>query len=203
MNEIIPPTLLVLILVLWSIIFCRYFYRQNKSSKMGGRISAPKAFWLAYASFYYFVFSLWVLFFFTGSRGERNTLLVFIITIFIRLILQLIIMFRYHAWRPSIGISFNLIMVLILTWMLINQGAKVSGLYTLYLAGAIFILITDSIYAYLFHRATGHLTTGKMAIWFASKESKYSGINRLTRLGNLAHLGFFIYIGTCTFTQFH
>ena len=167
-----------------------YYHYQNSRDSIGGQISSPKAFWLGYASFNYFVFSVF-LYLISENEDLKFILLVVILIFYFRAVVQWLMMFVLHIWLPLYGIIFSLFTVFIIivlhirSYRVFEQVDELGVLVLiLFQINILLILITDTFYMVKFRGIVGDETKGSKAIWYASKDTKYEAINRLTNRNN-------------------
>ena len=102
----------------------------------------------------------------------------------------MLLMFVTKNWSPPIGITYNLIAVLALSYFLfklIITDNWTLNIYIIiiYICILILILLTDTYYARTFYELVGQETKGEKAIWFASDDEKFARINRITHRNNV------------------
>ena len=189
------PTAISLIsvsLVVLIVSFAVYFrINQNRNTEkgtwVGGEISWPKAFWLAYALGSWFFIP--ALFIFNPLVPDlfRNLIIVHTLVWWIRGVLELVMIYRWMNWTPIYGISHDIVHAILLATGLAFVSAK-SGWAAIstslpcllamgYILITLFALMAEMTFAALF------LTTrGKEAskIYFASDSPEFRLINRLT-----------------------
>lgn len=177
-----------------------FYKRQNNGFKIGGPISKPKAYWLFFVLFQYYCFSIWLLLFY-GESFFRNPLIITIVLLLIRAFLQPIIMYLTKNWRPIFGMTFNILTAVTITiftiFYFLNADfelQEVDKIQNAFLCMIVFILITDTYYAYSFNKLVKGETVGPKAIWFASSENKkFDKINRITFWLNIIFSAIFLY----------
>lgn len=192
--------LLFALILTWSLIVRQYYKRQNNNQKTGGPISVPKALWLGYAMFFYFLYPVWLYFLFQYSSSDLLFLHFILLCMYARLIFQAIWMFRIKKWTPPMGITFNLASVILIIIVYIyskllfgNHVFKTlpDTVIMLYALNVVCILLVDTYYANTFYKIVGSNTKGDNAIWFAStNDQRFNKINRITTFSNM---GFYTY----------
>ena len=105
--------------------------------------------------------------------------------------MQWLMMFVLHIWLPLYGIIFSLFTVFIIivlhirSYRVFDQVEELGVLLLiLFQINILLILITDTFYMVKFRGIVGNKTKGSKAIWYASKDTKYEVINRLTNRNN-------------------
>ena len=206
MNKTMAFGILLICITVFITGFYRFYTVQNQPGRMGGNISVAKVIWLGYATFYYFILSTWYLIFYLPAGSIALTFYIFICSIYARFILQGILMYKIKKWIPPYGMTFNILLAIVMALLMLSRqdsGTAAAGLIIKWFCiGAIAILLTDTLYAFLFHKLAHRQTTGEQAIWFASQDEKFNHINRITTFGNILHLTFAIILITCTFIYY-
>ena len=159
---------------------------------MGGAISFPKAYWLGFALFVYYLVVPVLTFDSNSPKVIRGIFLAICAVFVLRAIFQGILMYRFKSWTTWHGITLNglalLVLLTPLLWVrLVKPETLQFGMGYFGIVGLVSLcLIFDSYYAFQFNLLVEGQTTGKSGIWFASKEDpKFARINRLTFYGNL------------------
>lgn len=174
--------------ILFMLVGTYYYYLQNQSERLGGHISAPKAYWLFFCLYVYYAVPVMVL---IQLQEFPNTITWFYLGIclilLIRMVVQLLWMFVLKKWTPNMGISFN---VILCGYLWIGAGLiYLKGEHNLFLLTAILIslhALTDSYYAWVFKTIVGSKTMGEEAVWYAHPEkTEFKKINRITNRINL------------------
>lgn len=191
--------LLFLLALSTIILFYQYYKNQNKTHKIGGAISKAKVFWLGYAVFNYFIFSVWLYFQTPIDHVFHSLLTTALVLFYCRFVVQAVLMFILKRWQPPMGMAYNILCISALGIALIkimynHKGnfEHTEGGYLLYFIGLILTLTTDTYYARAFFKIIGKRTMGADAIWYASDEDpQFQRINRIT-----ARLNVFFYVLT-------
>jgi hypothetical protein len=178
-----------------------YYRGQNNKQQIGGPISKPKMFWLGFASYQYFILSLIILFGFEGTGFWHFIIKGICVLLYLRAVIQSLLMFVFHRWIPPMGITYNILCILFLVTFYLfnyqelkitNEADNIIATFLVLISGILFV---DSIYAYRFYKIVGAATKGKEAIWYASEEDPaFKKIIQLTRTLNYPFLLFFIYL---------
>lgn len=178
---------LVIIMVL---ITLGYYRHQNSRTSIGGKISTPKAFWLGFALFSYFVFPVYLYFLFFNN-DVRFIVVIIIAVFYFRMLVQGLLMFVFHSWIPYYGIAYNIFSFVVVSLSLVVlytrfdlSDTPVIMLLSVFICKLLLILITDTFYAIKFQRIVGDNTTGRLAIWYAAEDQKFLEINRITKFNN-------------------
>ena len=174
-------------------VFGARFHARQKSGALGGRISRPKAFWLPFATYFWFVVCPVV------ALGDvaapiRLALGVFGASMWIRGAAEMIMLYVTKSWRPPIGISHDVLCIaLVLAVLGYNGGAvfdaaRAGGLdaWALALCFVVVVsLIVEIHHAWSFFVAVRGHTTGDEGVWFADdEEERFRSINANTARWN-------------------
>ena len=167
----------------------RFYRNQNRVNRIGGHISKPKTVWLCFALYLYFILPVlsYEVFDDRLNHGTRVSLVLFSVLLYLRALLQPLLMYRLKIWTPILGIAYNLLC----SCFLINRYFKVDFQrltrsdydvqIDLLLAICLGVLLTDSFYAWSFYKIVGRDTQGEDAIWYASNDNPaFDRINRIT-----------------------
>ena len=193
--------LLFIVTVFIYLIACIWYYNhQNKQSKIGGPIAKPKIFWLGFASYNYFILSLILFWGIRATDAWVFLLQSFVVLVFLRAVIQSLLMFVFHRWIPPMGIIYNFVcLTFLIVYYLINRNSltlksKEDILLGVFLLEVACILLVDSIYAFKFYKIVGEKTKGKDAIWYASEEDpSFKKVIQLTRYLNILFMLYFIF----------
>jgi hypothetical protein len=169
----------------------RFHDLQNKKTRdqqwVGGAISWPKSFWLAYAvGSWFFVPFLFLL---DPHLPEplRWVLIAHLASWWIRGALEMVMIYRWFNWTPIYGISHDTLHNVVIMAGTFYACAKIGweSLHStpiafwcvFYLAILCFAMMAEVVFAALFLTTRGK---GENKIYFASDSSEYRMINRLT-----------------------
>jgi hypothetical protein len=160
-----------------------FYYRQNFSGQIGGKMSVAKLLWLDYA------ISAWLLvpFFLWRSPLIAPTLRwiygAHLATFAVRGAVELWMLYITVSWIPPYGITHDLMAITLITSLLwcgrneINQLNDVTNRTAKWFLSSIRVgLVCEIIFAWLFYRTT----EGRVGIYFASPEPVFATINDLT-----------------------
>jgi hypothetical protein len=179
-------------LIFWPLIITiqAYFYRKKQSGSnpfTGGQISIPKAFWLSYTVWTWFLLPIIFVFHPLLSSGNKIILYCHLASWWIRGILELVMIYKWFNWSPRYGIShdvFHLSMISVLLYLFRYEVLfSVTGpinFFALYYILMLFVSTSSEIlFAKLFleYRSENEV---KDNIYFASDEEKWKKINRIT-----------------------
>jgi hypothetical protein len=167
--------------------------RQNRGAIMGGAISRAKQLWLTWAVYTWFVLAP-LFAFLPGLRpATRGTLLVFAASMWLRGVVELVMLFVTKNWRPPMGIAHDVFTAVLLgaglVWMVPGAPRPFAGPDGWGLALVVVLLSSMGLeiyYALAFHQAVEGRTTGDDGVWFATAhEARFRRINRVTALANV------------------
>ena len=175
------------------------FYRgQNNSARIGGGISAPKAIWLTYAVYVWFFMTPILALESNVALHFRIILGTFAVSMWIRGVAELLMLYIWKNWRPPYGIAHNILSIFILVggcFLYIDKLSLQADNLSQWLLGYIIFLIAamvcETYYAIRFHDTVQGQTTGDTGIWFASADqAKFQRINTITAICNTPLVGF-------------
>jgi len=172
-----------------------FAFGQNRGGTMGGRISLPKRVWLT--------FTIWT-WLFEGAvlacdpglpRGFRVVVGVHAASMWLRGLVELVMLYRFRNWRPRHGIAHDaccIVTVLALAFVFRGELTGALGAWGPVFVGMLVVaLAVELTYAALFVKAVEGRTTGDDPTWFAADgEARFARINRLTAVLNVPQLAF-------------
>ncbi|MCO5168215.1 MAG: hypothetical protein M9894_17885 [Planctomycetes bacterium] len=184
-----------------------YHRRQNRpGARLGGAISRAKAVWLAYAVFLWFFLAPILALSDAVAPPARALLGAFAAFMWLRGVLELVLLFWTRSWTPPMGIAHDLACLVLLAggglWLREDLAAldRSFDRWTLALLAAVAVsLVCEVIYALTFHRLVGGRTKGDEAVWFAPEDDPtFRAINRLTAALNAPQVVFLLlFLGVC------
>jgi hypothetical protein len=180
--------LLVALLALCVLLGVLFWRSQNVRQSRGGRISPPKLAWLLYAVFFWFFVCPLVALDTAVPPGVRWVLGVFAVSMWVRGLAELYMLYVSKSWKPPYGIGHDGVCILLVLGGLALTREQWQGplapvaVWGLALVGLVLVsLLVEVLYATLFFQAVEGRTTGEEAIWFADEEqARFRRINRLT-----------------------
>jgi hypothetical protein len=160
---------------------------QNKGAWVGGEISWPKAFWLAYAIGAWYLAPLAFVLDPAVALPLKWVLGLHALVWWIRAPIELVMIYRLFNWTPVYGISHDAIHNValfgatswacgVLGWDAI-LGTEANLWAFVFLCTTCFALIAEAVFAALFLVTRGQ---GQKKIYFAADSPEYRLINRLT-----------------------
>ena len=169
--------------------------KQNRAHAMGGKISNPKLLWLFFA-IWFWLFECAV-FAFEPSlpSGYRIIFGVHAASMWLRGVLEMVMLYVTRNWRPPIGIGHDLLCIVTVLFLALALPLPLDSSWGLFapalVAMLLFSLGVEVLYAALFFQAVEGKTTGEKGIWFASEdEARFRRINRITTAFNVPQLAF-------------
>lgn len=173
------------------------FYRRQKRGALGGGISAPKMAWLGLAVYLWFLACPLVALDDHVTPQLRWVLGAFALSMWIRGIAELYMLYVSKNWRPPYGVAHDVLCLAIVAGgLLLFPGARPFGTsfeavwQTGFVALIFFSLCVETVYALLFFDAVKGKTTGEEGVWFAAEdEARFRRINRLTFALNVPQYG--------------
>ncbi len=185
-----PVTRVALVLAIagLSLLALRFYRRQNGKSVKGGAISPPKMAWLFFTVYLWFLVCPLAAMDPSVPSGARWVLGAFALSMWIRGLAELHMLYVTHSWRPPYGVAHDVFCIaLVVAGLLFVPGAwagfttpRTSWVSALWLL-VLFSLCVETVYATLFFRAVKGKTIGEDGVWFAAEnEARFRRINRLT-----------------------
>jgi len=180
--------------------------KQNRAHAMGGKISNPKLLWLFFA-IWFWLFECAVLAFEPALPwGYRVILGVHAASMWLRGVVEMVMLYVTRNWRPPIGISHDVLCIVTVLGLAVALPLPLDsswGLLAPALVGMLlFSLGVEVLYAALFFQAVEGKTTGEKGIWFASEdEARFRRINRITTAFNAPQLAFQLVLLVAAFRQ--
>jgi hypothetical protein len=170
------------------------FHRRQKSGALGGAISKPKAFWLPFAIYLWFVVAGVLGFDPVLPWSVRAPFAALAVSMWVRGAIEMVMLYATKNWKPPYGIAHDLFTIGL---MFVVTGrwppspgdappALVGGALVMWLV-MVSSLVLEIVHARSFFAVVGTRTMGDAGIWFADDEdARFLAINRRTRLGNIA-----------------
>lgn len=183
-----------------------YHRRQRRPGRMGGAISRAKAVWLGYAVYLWFFVCPLLARDPALAPSLRLLLGAFAAFMWLRGVLELVLLFGLKRWTPPMGIGHDLACLLLLgggaAWRAPELAALTAPLdrWTLALLGVVGVSLACEVgFAWSFHRLVGGATRGDDGVWFASEDDpRFRAINRWTTALEAPQLVFLLaFLGVC------
>lgn len=179
-------------LTLWPVVVAiqAYFYRKKQNGNnplTGGPISWPKAFWLSYTVWTWFLLPFFIIFHPLLSESIQMILIAHLVSWWTRGILELVMIYKWFNWTPIYGIShdvFHIVLIAILLWIYrFETFSSVFGsmnfLASIYLLMLFISTSAEILFARMFLKYRSEIEA-KVNIYFASDDEKWKKINRIT-----------------------
>lgn len=171
------------------------FRRRQQHGTLGGAISGPKAFWLSFAIFLWFVACPVLGLDPALPATLRAPFLAVGVSMWIRGVVEMVMLYGLKNWKPPYGIGHDVFtIVLMLVVAVVGSGdiadrrpTPLTGAAAMMLVVMMASLVLEIVHARTFFTVVGRKTMGDDGIWFADdKDPRFIAINRRTRVGNLA-----------------
>lgn len=190
--------LLPLTLVITALIGLAFYQLQNRQRSLGGLISAPKALWLTYAIYAWFIATPILAMDAALDPTIALTLKVFAVSMWARGLVELYMLYVSKNWIPPYGIAHDLLSLIFLGAGLVislqgelDWASPVTLASVGWLSMLLLSLMCETYYALHFHEAVQGKTTGDEGVWFADQESEHFRlINRVTAIFNAPLVGY-------------
>lgn len=170
------------------------FHRAQKRGALGGAISRAKAYWLPFAIWFWFVVAPAAGFDGAGDAGAARALAAFGAFMWLRGVVEMVMLYVTKNWRPPIGITHDALCIVLLAALGALGLARSDDLTALsalswwsygLVAVAVASLVVEIHHAYSFFVAVKGMTTGEDGIWFADEhQERFKRINRNTFFWN-------------------
>lgn len=173
---------------------------------MGGKISNPKLLWLFFA-IWFWLFECAVLAFEPSlPAGYRIILGVHAASMWLRGIVEMVMLYVTRNWRPPIGITHDVLCIVTVLVLAVALPLPLDSAWGLFAPALVFMLLfslgVEVLYAALFFQAVEGKTTGEKGIWFASEdEARFKRINRITTAFNVPQAVFQLFFLAAAFAQ--
>ncbi len=179
---------LTLCLVAW-------FKRRQAAGAIGGAMSMPKAWWLAFAVLYWFFVCPLLAADARVPQPQRTVLRVFAANMWLRGVIELYMLYGPKNWKPRYGVGhaiFSLALVIAMVVALPSENTAPwfvtpwASISTVAIGVLNFSLALEAGYAAAFNKIVRGQTTGDDGLWFADAESpRFRLVNRVTAAFNL------------------
>jgi hypothetical protein len=168
------------------------FYRRQKSGALGGVLSKPKAYWLPFAIWFWFIVCPIVALDGVVAAPLRLALGAFGAFMWLRGVVELFMLYVTRNWRPPFGIAHDVLCAALVLGILVAHADALRALerpidlWALGLCGALLASLAVEVHhAFRFHAAVKGRTTGEGGVWFADAEQEhFRDINRNTFVWN-------------------
>lgn len=169
------------------------FYRRQNGGALGGAMSKPKAYWLVFAIWFWFIVCPAVAFDGVLAAPLGLTLGAFGVFMWIRGAAEMFLLYVTKSWRPPLGIAHDALCIALVAGLLIAQRHELAALtrpidvWGLGLCATVLVsLVVEIHHAQSFHHAVAGRTTGADGVWFADAEQEhFRQINQNTFVWNV------------------
>ena len=169
-----------------------FYISQNRDNKIGGKIAPAKMAWLLYVVYLWFFLCPLMLLHPYLQLPIADLVWFAAGTMWIRGIIELIMMYVSKNWKPPYGIAhdiFSFVGMLVGFWLIYQKNLRYQDIDVLVmtLLGVVtFTFFLETVYAMVFYRLVGTHTVGDDAVWFAGKDNpKFQKVVRLTAILNV------------------
>ncbi len=169
---------------------CLAFDRKQDRGGMGGRMSPPKALWLAWAILYWLFVCPLLAFEPTVGARMRWVLGIFAAQFWVRALVELYMLYGPKNWKPPYGIAHDVFSAALVAGLALAGPGEAGGILGVVAVGTLFSsLCVETYYAVAFHHAVEGHTTGEDGLWFAGDEERFRRIVRITTVINVPLFG--------------
>lgn len=174
------------------------FYRKQRAGALGGAMSKPKAYWLSFAIWFWFLVCPAAALDDVLALPVRMALGAFGISMWLRGAAEMVMLYVTKNWRPPLGVGHDGLCIALIAGVLFwhgpaalmpARGLDPYGLdrWGLALVATVLVsLVVEIHHAASFHRAVEGRTTGDEGIWFADEEQeRFRQINQNTLVWNV------------------
>ncbi len=175
------------------------FRRRQGRGAMGGAMSSPKAYWLGFAVWFWFLVCPALALDDVVAPCFRTALGAFAAFMWLRGAVEMFMLYVTRSWRPPYGIAHCALSIALVGGALLWRADDVAeavaspGIdrWALGLCAAVVgSLAVEIHHAWRFFGAVGGRTTGAHGVWFAPEgDPRFAAINRATALCNAAVTG--------------
>ena len=155
-----------LIIIFSTLLIGLLFRAKQRNAKLGGEMALSKSLWLSFAILSWFILPL-VFYFESLSFHFKIVLIAISLSMWIRGIIELVMLYFWKNWKPIYGIVHNVFTFCLGIYVLISN-TLVNSNERIYLISIFLSLIFEIYFAYFFHKNLGKKTEGDEAIWFAN-----------------------------------
>jgi hypothetical protein len=176
---------LIPILIISLVLLTGFAFRLKQSrGSLGGTIAVSKTFWLSYTIISWFILPL-ILIYKPYSIEFKIVLASLSLSMWVRGLIELIMLYKYKNWKPIYGLVHNVftLLIMLLTFIFNNPSSTKENIYLISISCS---LGFEIYYAHFFHKYLGKKTEGDNAVWFANKEDPLYRKNlQVTTVGNV------------------
>jgi hypothetical protein len=173
------------------------YRRQNQGHKLGGPISPAKALWLYWTVSVWFFIIPMLLYFWHWPPVIKQPLLFLTISMWVRGVIEIFMLFVSRNWIPPYGIGHNLFTLASMSLLFARNTESlraVSFSSLVFLISMMISLLVESYYARSFFKLVQSKTMGEDGLWYAhEKDPIFKKILFLTKMWNLFFYGIIIF----------
>ena len=169
-----------------------WFALRQRAGAMGGALSRPKAAWLLWAVLVWFLVCPLLAWEPALSRPYDRALGLFSLSMWLRGVIELYMLYGPKNWRPPYGIGHELAWLALLAAAVVVDGSPLKPTTPWGVVGAVSVgvitlsMILETAYAAVFYKVVQGKTTGEEGIWFADQEDpRWRRINQVTLAWNI------------------
>jgi len=154
-----------------------FYSLQNRGVLPGGQISAIKLAWLGCAILFWYLLPGLLLMDGRMPRAARRACIILLVSMLLRGIIELFMMYVTGNWHPWMGISHDVVMLVLMLAVVIPLFRESDRLYAGYLTVATAMFIPETGFAwYMLEHATDPGTT----VYFVSGDPRHGEIMIVT-----------------------
>ena len=132
-----------------------FFWVQNDNA-IGGEVALVKVIWLAVTIFMWFVMPILMVLDARYDNKARLLLSVFVISMLLRAIIELFMMYVTQNWHPYYGIGHDLLSIVLLLGMVFYLSVKKIKSFVSFVVVLVFMFIAESYFAlYMLNNVQG------------------------------------------------
>jgi hypothetical protein len=154
-----------------------FYWLQNNDYLPGGHISLVKLAWLGYAILFWYLLPGLLLMDARMPAGARRVCIALLAGMLLRGVVELVMMYASGNWHPWMGISHNLLMLMLLSATLVPLVNHAERLYSIYFLVAMLMFIPESGFAwYMLNYASEPGAT----VYFVPGDPQHRGVMTIT-----------------------
>ena len=165
------------------------FKRQNREGRLGGPICKAKGFWLYYTIYNWFFILPYSLFMLPDAPvSHRAVWISFTLSMWIRGVAEMYMLFVSKNWTPVIGISHDIFTFFIMVGALFftqPETYMAEPLMTFYTTSLFVSICVETWYGYSFFQIMKGRTQGEDGLWYAHEgDPRFKRIILITTIFN-------------------
>ncbi len=167
-----------------------FYSLQNSGFLPGGQISAIKLAWLGCAILFWYLLPGLLLMDGRMPRAARLACIVLLVGMLLRAVVELFMMYATGNWHPWMGISHDVLMIVLMLLVAIPLFRESDRLYAGYLAVATAMFIPEAGFAWYM---LVHATDSGATVYFVAGDPRHGGIMIVTAVCVTALILYLIY----------